>query len=93
MVTTINSSLETVTPEGRMIGLLLRVFALAVSSYLTAIVAVYLLGGAERRAGDEVGREELRELRAEVAGLRELIERQDAEGAAASGGQGRPPAP
>lgn len=45
MVTTISSPLEVVTLEGRIISLLLRVFALAVSGYLTAIIAVFLLGG------------------------------------------------
>jgi hypothetical protein len=46
IITTINSPFETVTFEGRVIALLLRIFALAVSGYLTAIIAVYLLGGA-----------------------------------------------
>ena len=47
IITTINSPFETVTFEGRIIALLLRIFALAVSGYLTAIIAVYLLGGTE----------------------------------------------
>jgi voltage-gated potassium channel len=44
IVTTINSPLEAVTFEGRVIGLLLRLFAVTVTGYLTAILAVFLIG-------------------------------------------------
>ena len=44
IVTTINVSLEPVTWEGRVIGLLLRVFGLAVFGYVTASFASYFVG-------------------------------------------------
>ncbi|MFN0073741.1 MAG: ion transporter [Chloroflexota bacterium] len=47
IVTTINSPLETVTLEGRIVALGLRIFALAFSGYLTAVIAVHLLGSGE----------------------------------------------
>ena len=89
MVTTISSPLEVVTLEGRVISLLLRVFALAVSGYLTAIIAVFLLGGnpggneAERPSGDQAqptaSRDEIRQLREQVARLERLMERHAAD--------------
>jgi voltage-gated potassium channel len=72
IVTTINSPLETVTLEGRVLALLLRVFGLAISGYLTATIAVYLLGATRR---DETADLELRRLRLEVVRLQGLLER------------------
>jgi voltage-gated potassium channel len=70
LVTTVNSPLAVVTLEGRLIGLLLRIYALAVSGYVTAIMAVHLFGlqsddNAEALQGL---RDEVRALRAEVTG-------------------------
>jgi len=79
VVTTVNSPLEPVTLEGRIIALALRVFGLAVIGYLTARIAVYLLGG--RDAAEEGAREapavedEVRALREEVRRLSALLER------------------
>jgi voltage-gated potassium channel len=74
LVTTMNSPLETVTAEGMIVSLLLRVFALGVSGYVTAVIAVYLLG-TPRPAQEHPEDAELAALRAEVAALRGLIER------------------
>ena len=73
LVTTMNSPLETVTFDGDLVSLLLRVFALGVSGYVTAVIAVYLLGTPpqERPHPEEA---ELAALRAEVASLRALVE-------------------
>ena len=79
IVTTINSPYETVTLEGRIVALLLRVFALAISGYLTAIIAVYLIGGQRLAEPAEVNQAELRALREHVARLERLLERQIAE--------------
>jgi voltage-gated potassium channel len=80
IVTTINSPYETISFEGRVIALLLRVFALSISGYLTAIIAAYLIGEnrpaeaveADRSVADET---ELRRLREEIGHLERLIER------------------
>ncbi|HZS01560.1 MAG TPA: ion transporter [Chloroflexota bacterium] len=74
LVTTMNSSLDTVTVEGQVVSLLLRVFALGVSGYVTAVIAVYLLG-APRQPEEGPDQPELAALRAEVAALRALVER------------------
>jgi len=75
LVTTMNSPFETITFEGRVIGLLLRVFALAISGYLTAIIAVYLLGGKGPAEPTQPDPTELRQLCDEIARLERLIER------------------
>ena len=74
IVTTINSPYETITFEGRVLALLLRVFALSISGYLTAIIAVYLLGDNQSAESPEADGAELRRLRIEVARLRALLE-------------------
>lgn len=73
IMTTINAQLETTTMEGRVIGLLLRVFAMTISGYVTAIIAVYLLGAPAR---GESGADELRALREQVARLEALLVQQ-----------------
>lgn len=77
IVTTINSPLSVNTLEGRVVGVLLRIFGVAVSGYLTATIAVYLLGGSVslQRAGSD--NSELQQLRLEVARLRETLSRTD----------------
>jgi voltage-gated potassium channel len=76
IITTISSPLEAVTLEGRVVALLLRIFALAVSGYLTAVVAVYLLGGMARPIGDTEERtNDFRQLHREIQRLERLIER------------------
>jgi voltage-gated potassium channel len=76
LLTTVSSPLEPVTFEGRIIGLLLRLFGLAVSGYLTALIAVALLGdkGPGRSAAEYT--DELRQLREEIARLRLSMERE-----------------
>jgi voltage-gated potassium channel len=75
LVTTMNSSLETVTIEGQIVSVLLRVFALGVSGYVTAIIAVYLLGTPRQPHEPPADTTELAALRAEVEALRALVER------------------
>jgi len=74
MITTINSPLEPVTLEGRVLGLLLRIFAVSIIGYLTATFAVYLLGNPAR--GDEQQRSatELQALTLKVERLEQLLE-------------------
>lgn len=68
-LTTINSGLDPVTFEGRAVGLFLRLFGLGLSGYLTATIAVYLLGPTARER-------EIAGLRDDVRQLREQLERQ-----------------
>jgi voltage-gated potassium channel len=73
IVTTINSPLEAVTVEGRVVGMLLRIFGVTIIGYITARLAVYFLGR-DRRDADAQDRE-LRAVRDELARLREQLER------------------
>ena len=87
MVTTINNEKYAVTAEGRVIAILLRVFAVSVFGFITASIASYLIGkqAAEQVPVEENGlgteehlaalRTEQAALRQEVAALREAIER------------------
>jgi voltage-gated potassium channel len=74
IVTTINAQSEPGTLEGRLIAIGLRVYGVAVIGYITATIAVFLLGG-KARAGEADGQaEELRALRGEVRALRASLE-------------------
>ena len=54
LVTTINSADDPVTFEGRIVGLLLRLYAVTVFGYLTASIATFLIGG-RRPSGTSAG--------------------------------------
>ncbi|MBI4498146.1 MAG: ion transporter [Chloroflexi bacterium] len=75
MVTTINAQLETTTFEGRVIGLLLRVYGMTVAGYVTAAIAAYLIGQPEPPERAEAEHSELHQLRLQVARLEEAIRR------------------
>jgi voltage-gated potassium channel len=99
MVTTINNEAYAVSPEARLVALLLRVFAVSVFGLVTAAVASYFVGQqAEERAGAATGdtavgedlaelRREHELLRHELAGLRVAVERL----AAGDGSMSSPP--
>ncbi len=84
LVTTINSPLETVTVEGRLLGLLLRIFAIGITGYLTATIAVYLLGVPRQPSRDHATVAELRRLRRAVRHLEAMV-------AQSRSGTARPP--
>ncbi|HVC34273.1 MAG TPA: hypothetical protein VNL16_12250 [Chloroflexota bacterium] len=77
LVTTINTSADPVTLEGRILGLILRIIALAAFGFITASIASFLvLGGttpgrSARRPDDEA----VANLSREVQKLRSAIER------------------
>lgn len=84
MITTINTGLEPKTPEGRVVGLLMRVVGLAIFGYVTASIAAFLIGRREIGAqGSSVAgpangdgtNEEVRRLAEEVRRLREDLQR------------------
>lgn len=72
VVTTINSPHEPVTLEGRILAFLLRIFGLAVIGYLTATIAVFLIGRHPRSEDSEL-REELRAVREQLTRLEETL--------------------
>ena len=87
MVTTINNEKYAVTAEGRVIAILLRVFAVSVFGFITASIASYLIGrqAEEKALAEGTGpvldkhlaaiQKEQAALRHDVAALREAIER------------------
>jgi voltage-gated potassium channel len=91
LITTVNSPLAVVTLEGRVIGLLLRVYALGVSGYVTAVIAVQLFGlGQQDQAIDPRA---LAELRDEVRSLRRELAEARLHGRANGEGEAREPRP
>jgi voltage-gated potassium channel len=74
LVTTINTGLETTTLEGRVVGFLLRLFALGVTGYITALIAAHLLGYRDDVSLDAADRAEIRRLRKEIAELRSMLQ-------------------
>jgi voltage-gated potassium channel len=73
LVTTINVGLEPATLEGRTLGFLMRIFALGVTGYITAIIAGYILGYRDRAGFTAEDRAEIRQLRREVADLQATL--------------------
>lgn len=72
LVTTVNTDLDPVTVEGRVIALLLRVLALAVFGYIAGSIASFLLGEEAPRPGQGEGEDA--ELAALAAIQRQLDE-------------------
>jgi voltage-gated potassium channel len=78
MVTTINSELFAVSPEGRVLAILLRIYAISAFGFITATIARYLIGRDvattvhDAEAGHNGGRR-LEALEREIAALRELL--------------------
>lgn len=64
-VTTLGSAHYPVTVEGRVLGVIVMIYGLAISGYVTAVLAVFLLG--KRAAPEEPAQSELA---AEIAALR-----------------------
>jgi voltage-gated potassium channel len=71
LVTTINNEKYVVSPEGRAIAILMRVYAVSVLGYITASIATYLIGSSgaddENRGDSDALRDEISALRQEVA--------------------------
>jgi voltage-gated potassium channel len=73
IMTTMGSEYWPRTPEGRILGWLLSLYAFAVFGYITAMIASFFVGQ-DRGEGDEaLPAEELTALRAEIAALREEL--------------------
>ena len=80
LITTMNSEKYVVSPEARVIGLLMRVFALSVFGYVTATIASYLVGqrvvkqqSGENRSAEATMTDRLEVLQQEIRQLREEL--------------------
>ncbi len=71
IVTTINNEKYAVSPEARVLAIMIRVFAVSVFGFVTASIASYLIGASKEADGnDDALRKEVAALRAEIAALR-----------------------
>ena len=70
IITTMGSGYWPVTPEGRVLCVLLSLYALGILGYLAAALAAYFVGRDEELAGQDGRSAQLEQLIAEVAGLR-----------------------
>jgi voltage-gated potassium channel len=75
LVTTINTSLDPVTVEGRIIAYLLRVLGLAVFGYVAGSIASYLVGGEEEEPEGAVKTETLQDIRRQLEEISARLER------------------
>jgi len=74
LMTTMGSEYWPRSMEGRLLCLLLSVYAFAVFGYVTATLATHFIGrDAENEAAAVVGRQDLQALRAELAALRDEL--------------------
>ena len=82
LVSTMGSDFWPVTPEGRVLALLLSIYGLAVFGYITASFATFFIGQeAAAPDGDVGGAREIADLRADIAALREDLKRSGIGGA------------
>ncbi len=71
VMTTLGSEYWPQTAEGRLLGLILSVYAIAVFGYLTATLASFFIGrDAASSEGEVAGTANLEALHAEIAALR-----------------------
>jgi voltage-gated potassium channel len=74
LITTMGSDYWPKSGEGRLLCLLLSVYGFAVFGYVTAVLSTFFIGrDAENPDGEVAGAREIRELRAEIAALREQL--------------------
>jgi voltage-gated potassium channel len=78
-MTTVGTDYFPITPEGRLLGWMLSVFAIGVFGYVTATMASHFLGLSDKRGAnppDEVLAREVAELRTEIAALTRRLSEQ-----------------
>lgn len=74
VIATVGADFSPISPEGRMLTLLLAVYGLAVFGYITASLATFFIGQeADAPDGEVAGSAELRALRQEIALLRDEL--------------------
>jgi voltage-gated potassium channel len=75
LLTTIGSQFWPVTNEGRILAVLMSIYGLAVFGYITAVLASFFVGrDAEEPEAPVAGADDIRELRDEIAALRQALE-------------------
>jgi voltage-gated potassium channel len=76
ILTTMGSEYWPQTFEGRLLCIILALYAFAVFGYVTATIATYFIGrDAEENEGEIAGAQQLESLRKEVRELRDLLQR------------------
>jgi voltage-gated potassium channel len=75
MMTTMGTEFWPRTPEGRVLCLLLSLYAFTVFGYVTASLATYFIGKDAKDHVGVAGASELEALRREIAGMREELRR------------------
>lgn len=89
LLTTIGSEYWPRTPEGRILTMLLSMYALGVLGYITAALASFFVGrDAADAEGEIAGEESIRALRVELEALRHELRRAGGGGEAAGPGDG-----
>jgi voltage-gated potassium channel len=74
LMTTLGSEYWPKTPEGRLLCVLLALYAFAVFGYVTAFLASFFIGrDAENTEAEIAGANDMRQLQAEIEGLRQEI--------------------
>ena len=78
ILTTMGSEYWPRTFEGRLLCIVLALYAFAVFGYVTATLASFFIGrDAQEKPGEIAGKKQVEELKAEIRQLRELIERRE----------------
>lgn len=77
IMTTMGSEYWPRTPEGRILGWLLSLYAFAVFGYITAMIASFFVGQDRGESDQTLPAEELVALRAEIVALREELQRSE----------------
>jgi len=77
IMTTMGSEYWPSTPEGRILGWLLSLYAFAVFGYITAMIASFFFGQDRGENDQTLPVEELVALRAEIGALREELQRSE----------------
>ncbi|HOG47117.1 MAG TPA: ion transporter [Anaerolineae bacterium] len=74
LITTINTSSDPLTVEGRAIGWIMRVIALSIFGYLTGVIASFLVGGDIAAAEQAAASEERARLAEGLAGIQAQLD-------------------
>jgi len=86
LLTTIGSQYWPVTNEGRILAVLMSIYGLAVFGYIAAVLASFFVGrDAEEPEAPVAGAEDIRQLREEIAALRQALQDKGAISSRASG--------
>jgi voltage-gated potassium channel len=93
LLTTIGSQYWPVTNEGRILAVLMSIYGLAVFGYITAVLASFFVGrDAEEPEAPVAGADDIRQLREEIAALRQALEARGAVPARSGGPRRNAPA-